>query len=187
MRIIGFLDETYILAASDSGLVVIDQHAAHERVLFERLMSEAESTTPASQRLLIPVTLDFSPSEVAFLRKSADALDSLGFEVEPFGRNTVIAHAIPAVLSENDAESLIRDILSTLIEEGKTVSKPDKAAVATAACRQAVKAKDFLTLEEAAALVAQMGRCKLPYSCPHGRPTIISVSYKELEKRFGRT
>ena len=186
LRIFGFLDETYILAASDSGLVVIDQHAAHERVMFEKLMREAESTTPNSQRLLIPVTLDFSASEVAFLKKSADALDSLGFEVEPFGRNTVIIHAIPAALSENDAESLISDILATLMEEGRAVSKPDKAAVATAACRRAVKAHDSLTHDEAAALIAQMGRCKLPYSCPHGRPTIISISYKELEKRFGR-
>lgn len=186
LRIIGFLDETYILAASESGLVVIDQHAAHERVMFEKLMREAESSTPNSQRLLIPVTLDFSASEVAFLKKSAEALDSLGFEVEPFGRNTVIIHAIPAALSENDAESLISDILSTLMEEGRAVSKPDKAAVATAACRRAVKAHDSLTHDEAAALIAQMGRCKLPYSCPHGRPTIISISYKELEKRFGR-
>lgn len=186
LKIIGFLDETYILAASESGLVVIDQHAAHERVMFEKLMREAESSTPNSQRLLIPVTLDFSASEVAFLKKSAEALDSLGFEVEPFGRNTVIIHAIPAALSENDAESLISDILSTLMEEGRAVSKPDKAAVATAACRRAVKAHDSLTHDEAAALIAQMGRCKLPYSCPHGRPTIISISYKELEKRFGR-
>ncbi|MCK5843265.1 MAG: DNA mismatch repair endonuclease MutL, partial [Victivallales bacterium] len=162
LRILGFLDETYILAASDSGLVVIDQHAAHERVMFEKLMREAESTTPNSQRLLIPVTLDFSASEVAFLKKSADALDALGFEVEPFGRNTVIIHAIPAALSENDAESLISDILATLMEEGRAVSKPDKAAVATAACRRAVKAHDSLTHDEAAALIAQMGRCKLP-------------------------
>ncbi|MCK5844422.1 MAG: DNA mismatch repair endonuclease MutL [Victivallales bacterium] len=186
LRIIGFLDDTYILAASESGLVVIDQHAAHERVLFEKLMSVAERDVPTSQRLLIPVTLDLAIGEVAFLMKSADVLDTLGFELEPFGRNTIIVHAIPAALSDNDADALILDILHTLLEDGVAKAKPDKAAVASAACRRAVKARDSLTAEEAAALIAQMGRCKLPYSCPHGRPTIISISYKELEKRFGR-
>jgi DNA mismatch repair protein MutL len=134
LRIIGFLDETYILAASDSGLVVIDQHAAHERVLFEKLMGVAqEGDSVPSQRLLIPVTLDLAVGEVAFLKKSADALDELGFEIEPFGRNTVIVHAIPAALSDNDAESLVLDVLAALMEEGDGRGKPDKAAVATAA------------------------------------------------------
>ena len=189
LKILAFLDETYILASSESGLVIIDQHAAHERVLFERLLRTAEKRVEkgaVSQRLLIPVTLDLSPGEVRFLKKNTDHFISLGFEVEPFGNNTVIIHAIPAILHENDVATFFTEVLGELFEEGQRNGRTDKAAVAKAACSKAVKAHDKLTFTEAEALLKQMGECSLPYSCPHGRPTIISISYKELEKRFGR-
>ncbi len=184
-EILAFLDETYILASSDSGLVIIDQHAAHERILFERLMQSANVAT-ASQKLLIPVTIDLSRSEINFLKKNSEIFLDLGFEVESFGNNTVIIHALPAALTADDAAELFTDLLSCLIDEEKLSGRVDKAAIAQAACKKAVKAHDKLTLEEAQALLHQMGQCSLPYSCPHGRPTIISISYKELEKRFGR-
>ncbi len=184
-EILAFLDETYILASSDSGLVIIDQHAAHERILFEHLMQSAKNET-VSQKLLIPVTIDLSRSEVNFLKKNSELFLDLGFEVESFGNNTVIIHALPAALTADDAAELFADLLSSLIDEEKLSGRVDKAAIAQAACKKAVKAHDKLTLEEANALLQQMGQCSLPYSCPHGRPTIISISYKELEKRFGR-
>ena len=185
-EILAFLDETYILASSDSGLVIIDQHAAHERILFERLMKQNASCATISQKLLIPSTIDLSRSEVQFLKKNSESFLELGFEVESFGNNTVIIHAVPASISVDDAAELFTDLLSCLIDEEKLSGKVDKAAIAQAACKKAVKAHDKLTLEEANALLKQMGECVLPYSCPHGRPTIISISYKELEKRFGR-
>ena len=184
-NILAFLDNTYMLASSDSGLVIIDQHAAHERILFERLMKTREGTVP-SQKLLIPVTLDLSRSEVQFLNKNSDPFTELGFEVESFGNNTVIIHAIPASLKANDAALLFNDLLDLLINEEHLSGTVDKSVIAQAACKKAVKAHDKLTMTEAEALLKQMGECELPYSCPHGRPTIISISYKELEKRFGR-
>ena len=184
-QILAFLDETYILASSDSGLVIIDQHAAHERILFERLMKSADSSS-ISQQLLIPVTIDISRSEAQFLKKNSELFLDLGFEVESFGNNTVIIHALPAALNTDDAAELFTDLLTSLIGEEKLSGRVDKAAIAQSACKKAVKAHDKLTIGEAEALLKQMQECALPYSCPHGRPTIISISYKELEKRFGR-
>jgi DNA mismatch repair protein MutL len=139
-----------------------------------------------SQKLLIPVTQDLSRSEVQFLNKNADSFLALGFEVESFGNNTVIIRAIPPALSVDDASNLFSELLNSIIEEEKLSGKVDKSAIAQAACKKAVKAHDKLTMDEARALLQQMSECSLPYSCPHGRPTIINISYKELEKRFGR-
>ena len=186
-RILAFLDNTYILALADSGLVIIDQHAAHERILFEKLMDNSlKEESPISQRLLIPVTLEFSRSEILFLKKNSEHFRTLGFEIESFGQNTVIIHAVPASLSESDVTTLFSDMLSTIVDEGNVSGKTDKAVIAKVACSKAVKAHDSITIEEAESLLKQMRQCKLPYSCPHGRPTIINISYKELEKRFGR-
>lgn len=184
--ILAFLDETYILASAESGLVIIDQHAAHERILFERLMDSHAHNSSISQKLLIPVTLELSRSEILFLKKNSEPFLELGFEVESFGQNTVIIHAIPSSLCEEDAAALFADLLATIIEDEHISGKADKAAIARIACKKAVKAHDSLNIEEAQSLIRQMTQCKLPYSCPHGRPTIISISYKELEKRFGR-
>jgi DNA mismatch repair protein MutL len=185
IKILAFLDETYILGANNSGLVIIDQHAAHERILFEKFMKNAENNSPNSQKLLIPVTLELSKSEFQFLKKNRDAFQAVGFDVEPFGNNTVIISAFPAELKCGQIAETFGDILHSIIENEKK-SHIDKAEIAKAACKKAVKAHDKLSLSEAEALIHQMQSCILPYSCPHGRPTIISISYKELEKRFGR-
>jgi len=184
--VLAFLDDTYILASAESGLVIIDQHAAHERILFEKLMDSASKDSLTSQKLLIPVTLELSRSEIQFLKKKSEPFLELGFEVESFGQNTIIIHAIPASLHEDNIVALFSDLLTTIIEDEQISKKTDKAMIAKIACSKAVKAHDSLTIEEAESLIEQMNKCKLPYSCPHGRPTIISISYKELEKRFGR-
>jgi DNA mismatch repair protein MutL len=184
--ILAFLDDTYILASAESGLVIIDQHAAHERILFEKLMDSTSHNSSISQKLLIPVTIELSRSEIQFLKKNSDPFQALGFEVESFGQNTVIIHAIPPSLNEDDAALLFSEILTTIIDDEYITGKADKATIAKIACSKAVKAHDTLTIEEAESLIKQMSQCRLPYSCPHGRPTIISISYKELEKRFGR-
>lgn len=184
--ILAFLDETYILASAESGLVIIDQHAAHERILFEKLMNNTKLPGSTSQKLLLPVTLELSRSEIQFLRKNSEPFQELGFEVEPFGQNTIIIHAIPASFPIDEAATFFADLLSTIVDEENISGRADKAEIAKIACSKAVKAHDELTIQEAESLIKQMNQCQLPYSCPHGRPTIISISYKELEKRFGR-
>lgn len=186
LKILAFLDESYILASSGTGLIVIDQHAAHERILFEEMLSASKKASLISQKLLIPVTLEFSRAEILFLGKNKEAFASLGFEIESFGQNTVIINAIPAPLPQDDIAGLFSDILSALFEESGASNKIDEVSIARAACSHAVKAHDKLTMKEAEALIRQMADCELPFSCPHGRPTMINISYKELEKRFGR-
>jgi DNA mismatch repair protein MutL len=184
IQVLGFLDRTYILAVGDSGLIVIDQHAAHERVMFERLLKGAETNVP-SQQLLLPITLELSRAEAAFVTKNHNVFSKIGFEIEPLSSNTVMLSAIPASLEQDNIGGLISDMLSTLLEEGKS-GGANLEIIARTACKAAVKAHDNLTLNEAQSLLHQMSECDLPFSCPHGRPTIINISIKELEKRFGR-
>ena len=185
VRILDAVDDTYILGISDEGLLIIDQHAAHERVMFERLLNAAREGV-ASQQLLLPIALELSRAEAAYVSKYSDEFLKLGFEVENLSSNTVMLNAIPASLKQENAGGLLKDLLSELLEEGRAKSKLDVEALAMASCKAAVKAHDRLTLGEAKALFKQMAECELPFSCPHGRPTIISISIKELEKRFGR-
>ena len=185
VQILGFIDETYILGISTDGLLIIDQHAAHERVMFERLLNAARRGV-ASQQLLLPIALELSRAEATFVSKYSESFLKLGFEVEPLSSNTVMLNAIPGSLSQENAGGLLRDMLSELLEEGKASSKLDMEALAMASCKAAVKAHDRLTLEEARSLFRQMAECELPFSCPHGRPTIINISVRELERRFGR-
>ncbi len=185
LKVIGFLDDTYILATAESGLVVIDQHAAHERVLYERILKGAGGDA-ISQKLLLPITLEFSRSEVMFIEKYGNLFEETGFEIEAFGRDTVIVNAIPVSLGQDNVGGMISDLLSELTEKGEVSRSVDLNAVAMAACKAAVKANDHLTLEEANSLLRQMAECDLPFACPHGRPTVINISVKELEKRFGR-
>ncbi len=186
LKILAFLDETYILASSKNGLVIIDQHAAHERVMFEKILNTVGKMEIISQKLLIPITIELSRSEVLFLGKYSSYFSKLGFEFESFGANTVIVNSIPSGLTQENLRGLFSDMLSLLMEEGKTSGKIDEASIARAACKHSVKAHDKISFEEAQSLLRQLSRCELPFSCPHGRPVIINISYRELEKRFGR-
>ena len=186
LRILAFLDETYILASSKNGLVIIDQHAAHERVMFEKILNRAGKKETISQKLLIPITVELSRSEVLFLGKYGSHFSKLGFEFESFGANTVIVNSIPAELPQENLKGLFSDILSILMEEGRVSGKIDEASIARSACKHSVKAHDRISFEEAKSLLRQLSGCELPFSCPHGRPVIINISYRELEKRFGR-
>lgn len=185
VQISGFIDETYILGVSADGLIIIDQHAAHERVMFERLLNTARQGV-ASQQLLLPIALELSRAEASYLSKHSESFLKLGFEVEILSSNTVMLNAIPASLNQENAGGLLRDMLSELLDGGKASGKLDVDTLAMASCKAAVKAHDRLTLHEARSLFRQMAQCELPFSCPHGRPTIINISIKELERRFGR-
>lgn len=184
LRVVGIFNHTYIIAEKADGLILIDQHAAHERILFEKILKGENGSL--SQRLLIPVTLELSRAEMLFVRKNSSLLEKIGFEVEPFGSNTLKLNAIPAALSQDNSGSVFKDMLVRLAEEGAPGERIDYEQVARCACKAAVKANDHLTMEEAVALLRQLSECDLPFACPHGRPTILNISVKEIERRFGR-
>ena len=184
LRIIGILNQTYIVAEKADGLILIDQHAAHERVLFEKILKGVDGTL--SQRLLIPVTLELTRAEMVFVRKNSEALEKIGFEAEPFGSNTIKLSAIPAVLSQDSSGKMFKDMLANLAESGSPGERANYEQVAMCACKAAVKANDQLSIAEAVSLLRQLSHCDLPFACPHGRPTILNISMKEIERRFGR-
>lgn len=184
LKVIDILNKTYILAVSDIGLVVIDQHAAHERIIFERLLKDF-SKSKLQQELLIPVTLDLSRMELQLLKKHTEAFGNIGFGIDFFSENTVMIHSVPASIKTENVSGLISNLLNALIEQN-TGNKVDETVIARVACRLAVKAKDELSILEANKLISDLSKCDLPFNCPHGRPTVINISLKELEKRFGR-
>lgn len=186
LKILAFLDRTYILASSANGLVIIDQHAAHERVMFEKILDSTGKSRSLSQKLLIPSTIELSRSEVMFLEKHRKYFLNLGFEIESFGANTIIINSIPDGLQQDNLKGLFSDMLADLMDGGKSNVRIDEAAIARTACRNSVKANDLMSFEEAKSLLRQLSKCELPFSCPHGRPVVINISFKELEKRFGR-
>ncbi len=186
LEILGFSGATYIVCSSESGIVILDQHAAHERILFEEILRNSKLESPASQKLLLPVVVELHPSEAAFLKKNAGAFDSLGFDIEPYGNDSFAINAIPQALRQENVAGMMEDMLSDLFEQIKSAEGLSSAQIAKAACSHAVKAKEKLSLEEARALLTRLSLCELPFSCPHGRPTVIHVSFRELERRFGR-
>ena len=186
LRYIGIYSDSYILAEGQDGLVVIDQHAAHERVLFEKLLKDAQNTL--SQKLLLPITLELSRSDTAFLSRNARYIALLGYEAEEFGMNTVKLNAIPSSMSQADAGRIFKEMLSlaALEEHAPGMHQRDLDRIAMAACKAAIKANDRITEKEALHLLQLLAACEQPFACPHGRPTILNITKKELERRFGR-
>jgi len=187
-KIIGVLGRLYILMESASGLVLVDQHAAHERILFEEMRRRMEGQDLPTQRLLLPITLQVAPKDADWLRENLAALSRTGIGLEPFGPATFKIDALPQFLSASDPPQLLRDIIDELRETSAQTSKLrlGEDMIAQTVCRHAVKANDVLREPECLRLVQDLLACELPYCCPHGRPTMIQVSYAELEKKFGR-
>ena len=185
LKYIGIYSDSYILAEGENGLVVVDQHAAHERVLFEKLLRDAKNSS--SQKLLLPITVELSRSDTAFLARNRENIALLGYEAEEFGMNTVKLSAIPASLSQEDAGGVFKEMIALAAMEDHAPNpcrNLDKFAMS--ACKAAVKANDRLTEKEALALLALLAECEQPFACPHGRPTVLNITKKELERRFGR-
>ncbi|EKP93930.1 DNA mismatch repair endonuclease MutL [Thermaerobacter subterraneus] len=191
---LGQVAGTYLACAGPDGLYVVDQHAAHERIYFERFLAQGagQAGVPA-QLLAVPVVLDLPASEYALLLEQAAAVARMGFQIEPFGPRSVAVRAVPAALADRPAPSLLADLLARLLAEAvrgggeeAPVLDTDRAARILAACKAAIKAGDRLHPQEMAQLLADLARCRQPYACPHGRPTVIRVGVDELERRFGR-
>lgn len=184
VEFVDVLDNTYVLCKSRDGLLVVDQHAAHERILFERLLNEPNKNNLV-QKLLLPITVNLNRQECNFITKYQQLFNDLGFELEVFGENTILISAIPVDFPMENISGLISDLVDELINE-RDFKKYDATIIAQTACKYAVKAHDPLSSIEIKELIDNLLKCELPYSCPHGRPTIINISFKELEKRFGR-
>ncbi|MDW8311103.1 MAG: DNA mismatch repair protein MutL, partial [Verrucomicrobiales bacterium] len=189
LRLVGVIGRLYVLLESDRGLVLMDQHAAHERVLFEEMLERVEREGRApSQKLLLPETLELPPREAAFLREQLPALARLGVGLSEFGERTFLLDALPPFVRATDARRFVLDVLDELQAAGREVNaaRLGEPVIAKTVCRHAVKANDPLTGRELENLIEALRRCAMPYTCPHGRPTLIEISYRELEKKFGR-
>lgn len=187
-KILGVLGKLYVLMEGKEGLVLMDQHAAHERVLFEKMRYSMEREGVPSQRLLMPLMLHVSPRDYELLSRNLAPLAKLGIEAEPFGANTLKVDALPAFLHTDDSAALLSQIVDELASLSSKSSslRLGEDMIATTACRHAVKANDHLRGPELESLVQELMACEMPYCCPHGRPTLIQISYPELERKFGR-
>ena len=187
-KILGVLGKLYVLMENAGGLVLVDQHAAHERILFEEMKRRMEQQGVPGQRLLLPLTLEVSPRDGDWLARNLDVLQRAGIGLEPFGAGTFKIDSLPTFLRATEPTQLLRDIIDDLRETSAQTSKLrlGEDMIAKTVCRHAVKANDYLREPELVRLIQDLLACELPYCCPHGRPTMIQMSYAELEKKFGR-
>ncbi len=186
LRLIGQVGLTYLIAEGPDGLYLIDQHAAHERVLFERFMRQRSQQIPA-QALLEPATIQLPPASAQLLSSQMHVLGELGFQVEPFGPNTFRVRAIPAVLGSADPQAAVRVVVEDFEEDETPLQAEIEAKIIARVCkRAAVKAGQVLSNEEQRALLRELEACRSPRTCPHGRPTMIHLSVGLLERQFGR-
>lgn len=185
---IGQFHETYILAQTSDELILIDQHAAHERVLYEEFKKKLKTSQIDVQPLLFPVTLEFSYRESHLLSEHMEILGKYGLELEPFGGSTYLLKAVPALLMKANYPNLLVDIVDQLADSEKTPDPEKKMdqILILMACHAAIRAHDPLTLDQMTALLRQMDQVEFPYTCPHGRPTTFRISVHELEKKFRR-
>jgi DNA mismatch repair protein MutL len=185
---IGQVFGVYILSQSNNELYVIDQHAAAERVRFEKYLADWRKNKVPVQELLFPVTIELPPSQMGIVKENKKLLNQTGWELEEFGTNTFRVTGVPAILGTNfEAKTGLGQIIESLIEEKNLPSQEKIEKIIRAACRASVKAGDTVSNEEAKRLVADLFRCKAPFTCPHGRPTIFKISSLELKKYFGRS
>lgn len=183
------LFKTYIVAEGEDKIFFIDQHVAAERVLYERFVNQMKTDGIPVQILLLPVTLEATPQQVAILKVHEEIFKKIGFELEEFGANTILIRAIPAPLPTRTAAQTVTDLLDKLPEQPHTkVELPEALdnALVTLACRSAVKAGDTLDTKEMINLIRELSEAKLPFNCPHSRPIIIEMGRDELERRFHR-
>jgi DNA mismatch repair protein MutL len=187
-KILGVLGKLYILMENGEGLVLVDQHAAHERILFEKLRRDMESEGVPTQRLLIPLTVNVTPKDYDWITTNAPTLEKMGFSLEPFGNSTLKIDGIPQFFRTDDPSVAIRQLVDELRSMTAATSRlrMGEDVIAKTVCRHAIKANDDLRLPEVEKLLKDLMLCELPYCCPHGRPTMIQIGYGELEKKFGR-
>jgi len=188
VRILGQLQESYIIACDSQGLLIVDQHVAHERILYEKMAAAVQSSAVETQGLLVPLSLELSPHQLALLERMSPELNRNGFAIEKFGGSTVLVRSVPAIAKDSDYPKLLSEILEGLEAEDRTLDVDrirDRICVSTA-CRAAVKVNMPLTLEKMQWLIDQLSLARIPTNCPHGRPIILRFSMYEIQRNFGR-
>ena len=188
LLLLGQIGGTYIVCQGPEGLVLIDQHAAHERILFEKLRRQLENAAVVRQVLLFPLTVEVSPAEEHILGTYRDHLDALGMEIEAFGRNTFVLKSVPQVVAGEGVESLVKDIMGELASEGRSLQEDalTERILSVMACHGAIRANRVLRDEEMQALLRDLDGIDFASTCPHGRPIFSEIDYRELDKMFKR-
>jgi DNA mismatch repair protein MutL len=187
LRVIGQIGATYIVAEGPSGLYLIDQHAAHERILYEQFMEEHARHETVAQYTLTAQTMNLPPTEARLIEENLDALRGVGFELEPFGPNTFVIRSVPALLADQSPIEVLGGIIADL-ESGDTPGQAGiEDKIVTRVCKHAaVKAGQILSTDEMQAIIRQLERCQSPHTCPHGRPTMLHMTSEQLAREFGR-
>ena len=187
LRLIGQIGATYLVAEGPDGLYLIDQHAAHERVLFEKLMAQHGQKSIPSQALLTPAVVEFPAGSARILNEQLPVLQHFGFDVEPFGTNAYQVRAMPTLFASSDPAAALRALVEDFEEDEAPLQNELEAKIAGRVCKRlAVKAGQVLSTDEQHALLADLETCASPRTCPHGRPTMIHLSVDMLERQFGR-
>ncbi|MBS3121721.1 DNA mismatch repair endonuclease MutL [Candidatus Woesearchaeota archaeon] len=187
IRLIGKLHNTYILGEDNDGLLLIDQHAAHERVLFEKFLKEYKNEIIQVQELISPIVFEANPHEKIIIDENIELFKKMAILIEPFGKTTYVIRALPSILSKQQTPAIINDIIDEMNNnEYDKLSKIKEERIAMAACRSAVKAYDVLEMPQIQKLLEDLFKCENSNTCPHGRPIIICFPIEELEKKFKR-
>jgi DNA mismatch repair protein MutL len=185
---LGQIDNTYLLFASSDGLTLVDQHAAHERILFERLTEDFSRGSIRKQSLLFAETIELSLDEARVTEEHCGELERLGFEVEPSGDRSFWIKSVPEILAAGEPIQTLKEMIGQISSWGKEADlrRSFDPLLQIMACRGAVQASQTMNQEEATALLADLQTCALPSHCPHGRPTLLKITLSDLEKMFGR-
>ena len=187
LRAVGQIGAAYLVAEGPDGLYLVDQHAAHERILFEKMMAARDAGALESQNLLEAQTIEFSHSEAALLQENLEALKELGFDIEPFGERAFRLRAIPSLVTGKDPAFALRSVVEEFEENEEPLADALEARLAARICkRMAIKAGQVLSVDEQRQLLRDLESCSMPRTCPHGRPTMIHLSVDALERQFGR-
>jgi len=178
----------YIISQIRNGLMIIDQHVAHERIIYERVLSNFENSLPSIQQLLFPETVELSASDYSLVKELQAHLERLGFDIKLFGKNTVVIEGIPADVRVGNERKILQDVLDEYRNnEHAGISDVRDNLAKSFACKAAIKAGDRLNISEMIVLIEHLFLTKMPFVCPHGRPVIVKIPLEELDKRFGRT
>ncbi len=178
----------YIMVSSEEGIIIVDQHAAHERILYERVIARFDKNENASQQLLFPHTIQLTPGDALLVKQLLPDLEKLGFNLKIFGTTTIIVDGLPMDVKPSNENSILQDIIAAYKEDEQKIKlEPRERLAKSFACKAAIKTGEPLTGSEMQSLLSQLGETKIPTVCPHGRPVSIKFSLSELDKRFGRT
>jgi DNA mismatch repair protein MutL len=187
LRVIGQIGAMYIITEGPEGMYLIDQHAAHERILYEKFMADKTAQHLAVQNLLDPIPLEFSPDESTLIEEHLEVLHAIGLHLEPFGGSTWLVRSLPALLMNDDLHMAMNELVADLMAGDLPFAANEEAKLITRVCkRAAIKGGQVLSVQEMNELIRQLELCASPRTCPHGRPTMIHFSASQMAREFGR-